>query len=264
MLAHRGQPLEVEGPLDDRAGRRAEPGHQSGGRLAGATMAARRRLQVRGGERGGVVGTQQLPGHPGAERDIEQPLVDQALLHLDRTSPRPQRLREDPGRRTASTDGTGVRLVDERLPRGDDPRRVRAQRAHVHEAHPAGVLAQPLQGGRERLVALWQQRHQHRLVAGESLHEVRRCPAHQVLDPAVEQDLVAEAAQRPHHVAHCTHGCCPLRPHSPPVATTDQNARIGAGRKAVRQYLQCSATYVTHVAREEVVRLAAVRSRVLP
>ena len=108
------------------------------------------------------------------------------LLDLLRATAGPDRFADAPH----PPSGPGV-SGHEVLPRGDDPRRVGPQLRHVGEIHPVGIsaerLAQPLQPG-------CRHGHHDRLAAGEAVaHEVGGA-AHELVDAAVDQGLVAVAA----------------------------------------------------------------------
>jgi hypothetical protein len=145
-------------------------------------MTAKRLVDHRVAERGGVVGAEQPEGRHAREGEVEQRFVALALDELGALMLGPDRL-PDPA------NGPAVGPVDahEIEPGGDDPRRVRAQLAHVGEEHTVGVAAEH---AAQAFDPLRRQGNEHGLARGDAVADERERAVEELVLVRVEERLV--------------------------------------------------------------------------
>ena len=136
-------------------------------------------------ERSDVVGAEKTEGGRVCKGQVEERFVPVALGELRVVAPVPDRL-TDPADRLPA----GTVLVDELVPRCDDPRRVRAHLRHVGEKHPVGVLAERLT---ETVDLVGVQDDEDRLAGLDAAPNELNHPSKKLVRAPVEERLVDES-----------------------------------------------------------------------
>ena len=130
-----------------------------------------------------VVGTEQPERGLGRDRDVEQRLVELALTHLAGPSARPDRFADTTHRLALHR-----ALIDELLPRGNDPSGVATQLAHVDETDAvrehSELIAQPRQAGADDA-------DHDRLPGQDPFTHERRCAGEELLLTTPEERVMA-------------------------------------------------------------------------